>query len=271
MCRRKPRFFKPAPGTLIKATRPWERLSIDFKGHVRGPNHTFSLQSDEYSRFPFVFACSSTTTKTVVDCLNNLFCLFGFPAYVHSDRGSSFMSLDLKVYFAERGVRTNQTVWKTRKLLLHHRGWPDERWQDVLQQALHAMRSLICTATNETAHERMFPFQRRATSGTVMPTWLLAEGPVLLRCHVRNTGDRLCDEVLLLEANLWYEHIQHGNGREDTVSTSDLAPCPNAGTELDNSQVIPAVEAEAPTNIPEEEPPADAYQHKPVNDAEPDF
>jgi len=64
-----------------------------------------------------------------------------------------------------------------------------------------------------------------------MQTWLLTEGPVLLRRHVWNKGDPLCNEVLLLEVNPWYAHIQHSNGREDTVSTSDLAPCPNEGIE----------------------------------------
>jgi len=34
--------------------------------------------------------------------------------------------------------------------------------------------------------------------------------------------------------------------------------------------VIPAVEAEVPTNIPEEVPSTDADQHKPMNDVEPD-
>jgi len=96
-------------------------------------------------------------------------------------------------------------------------------------------------------------------------------GPVLLRRHVWNKGDPLCDEVLLLEANPWHAHIQHSNGREYTVSTSDLAPCPNEGIELENSQVIPAVEAEVPTNIPEEAPSADADQHKPMNEVEPDL
>ena len=153
----------------------------------------------------------------------------------------------------------------------YHWGWPEERWQDVLQEALHAMQSLLCTVTNETPHEWTFRFQRRATSGIAMPTWLLTEGPVLLRRHVQNKSDPLCDEVLLLEANPWYVHIQHSNGQEDTVSTSDLAPCPNEGIELENSQVIPAVEAEVPTNIPVEAPPADADQHKPMNDVEPDL
>jgi len=35
--------------------------------------------------------------------------------------------------------------------------------------------------------------------------------------------------------------------------------------------VIPAVEAEVPTNIPEEVPSADADQHKPMNEVEPDL
>ena len=73
-----------------------------------------------------------------------------------------------------------------------------------------------------------------------------------------------------MEANTCYAYIRHSNGREDTVSTSDLAPCRNEGIELKNSQVIPAVEAEVPTNIPEEVPSADADQHKPMNDIEPD-
>jgi len=74
-----------------------------------------------------------------------------------------------------------------------------------------------------------------------------------------------------LEANAWYAHIQHSNGREDTVSISDLAPCSNEGIEFENFQVIPAVEDELPTNIPEEVPSADVDQHKPMNDVEPDL
>ena len=45
---------------------------------------------DEFSRFPF--ACSSVDAKTVISCLNRLFALFGMPAYIHSDRGTMFMS-----------------------------------------------------------------------------------------------------------------------------------------------------------------------------------
>jgi len=183
--RLKPRFFNPAQQSLVKATRPWEHLSADFKRPVRGSKPYLLIIVDEYSRYPFVFPCSSTSSATVMDSLNNL---FGFPSYLHSDRGASFMSRDCKAFLAERGIasnrsspyhptrnsqceRVNQTVWKTIKLLLHSRAWPEERWEDVLNEALHSVRTLLCTATNET-HEQIFRFQRKATFGRAMSTWL---------------------------------------------------------------------------------------------------
>jgi len=59
----------------------------------------------------------------------------------------------------------------------------------------------------------------------------------LLRRHGRSKSDPLCDEVLLLEANPSYAHTRYPNGREDTVSTSDLAPCPDIGIELSTPSV----------------------------------
>jgi len=88
----KPRFHKREAVPLIKATKPWERLSMDFKGPLPGlrgeTKHLFVLV-DEYSRFPFAFSCQSMTAKTVISCLSTL---FGFPCYIHSDRGRSFVS-----------------------------------------------------------------------------------------------------------------------------------------------------------------------------------
>ena len=39
-CELKPQFFRPIPGTLIKATQPMERLSIDFKGTLPGSKYS---------------------------------------------------------------------------------------------------------------------------------------------------------------------------------------------------------------------------------------
>jgi len=215
--------------------------------------------------------------------LNNLFSFFGFPAYVHSDRGSSFISTDLKAFFAEWGIpfsrstpyhpTGNSQCERTNKLDCM------ENYQTVIasprmargevarrsSRSSHAMRSLLCTATNETQHERIFRFQRRVTFGTAMATWLLAEGPLLLRRHVRNKGDPLCDEVLLLEA------------RQHTVATDEkICRCVRSRSlsklgdwVIHFCQVIATVEAEVTTNIPDEEPSGDADEHKSTKDVKP--
>ena len=222
------------------------------------------------------------TAKTVMKCLSDLFCTFGFPSYIHSDRGLSFMNHDVKRFLTERGIasscsspyhptgnsqceRANQTVWKTIKLMLHSRGWPEERWQDVVNDALHALRSMLCKATNETPHERMFRYSRNAMIGNSMPSWLLTEGPVLLRRHVRNKGDPLC-EVVLLDANPTYAHVRYASGRQDTVSTSDLAPCPSeeqANTEM-TSQTLELANETPPATVAPPEHQSDTVQQSPI-------
>ena len=93
---------------------------------------------DEYSRFPFAFACKDNSASSVVKYLSTLFSLFGFPSYVHSDRGTAFLSRELKDYLHSRGIATshstpyhstgnsqyerfNQTIWKTISLMINLR------------------------------------------------------------------------------------------------------------------------------------------------------
>jgi len=84
----KPRFFKPPVQTLIKTLRPWDRLSLDFNGPVRGACPHLLVAVDEYSRFPFVSPCKNMKSSTVIACLLSLFCVFGFSSCVHNDSGS---------------------------------------------------------------------------------------------------------------------------------------------------------------------------------------
>ena len=53
----KPQFYKKRGDVLIKATKPIEQLSIDFKSLLKSStrNKYFLVAIDEYSRFPFVF------------------------------------------------------------------------------------------------------------------------------------------------------------------------------------------------------------------------
>ena len=158
----KPRFYRPPEGTLIKATQSMERLSIDFKGPLPTTTHNPYLLTviDEYSRFPFAFPCPNMNTTTVIKCLEQIFSLCGMPSYIHSDRGASFMSKELKAYLSQKGVamsrttpyhpigngqveRFNANVWKAIQLTLKSRNLPSQHWELVLTDALHSIRSLI--------------------------------------------------------------------------------------------------------------------------------
>ena len=90
----KPRFYKPPEMHVIKATKPMEQLSIDFKGLIGNLNRNNYMYSviDEYSRFSFAFLCSNINAETVIKCLTQLFSSFGLCSCIHSYRGSAFMS-----------------------------------------------------------------------------------------------------------------------------------------------------------------------------------
>ena len=87
----KPRFIRRAPQTLIKASQPFERLSIDFKGPLPSSSRNRYLLTvvDKYSRFPFAFLCADVAAATVIKHLTNLFSVFGNPSFVHPDRGTA--------------------------------------------------------------------------------------------------------------------------------------------------------------------------------------
>ena len=167
------------------------------------------------------------------------------PSSIHSDRGPSFMSTELRQFLHSKGIgqirttpynpqgngqveRLNGTIWGAITLALRSKGLDIRCWESVLLDALHSIRSLLCTATNETPHERIFRYNRRATSGVSLPTWLLTSDKVLLKNNNRSSKyDPLVEEVELLECNPGYARIRYPNGAEDTVSTRHLAPSAN--------------------------------------------
>lgn len=108
----KPRFYRNNNQHLIKATSPFERLNIDFKGPLPSNSHNRYLLNivDEYSRFPFSYPYKDMTSETVIWCLNDLFSMFGMPSYIHSDRGTSFISKEIISFFYKRGVATSMTT-----------------------------------------------------------------------------------------------------------------------------------------------------------------
>ena len=123
------------------------------------------------SRFPFVFPCKNTSSSTVIQCLEKLFALTGTSSFIHSDNASSFSSREFKQYLLSRGIASNKssiyhpvgngqcektvgTVWKTIHLALQTRDLPLSQYENVLDDVLHCIRSLLCESNNSTPHER---------------------------------------------------------------------------------------------------------------------
>lgn len=265
----KPRFIKNI-NTLIRATVPLERLSLDFKGPLPTSTQNKYLLTiiDEYSRFPFAYACPDTSTESVIKCLTDLFCTFGIPAMIHSDQGASFMSSELKEFLHSRGVATsrsspynprgngqverlNKTLWQTVQLALKTKNLPISSWESVLPQSLHSVRSLLCTSTNCTPHERMFAHPRRSSWGQSMPAWL--EGTVLMRKFNRSSKyDPIVEEVEVVHPNPEYTTVRLQDGRELNVSNRHLAPRGDPGiSEPENNEIQQICESDQTSPEPE--------------------
>ena len=242
----KPNFFRPENPPLIKATQPFERLGIDFKGPLPSSTQNRYLLTiiDEYSRFPFAYACPNMSAGVIIKHLNNLFSVFGITGYIHSDNGPSLISDELRKHLVKNGIaysnstrynpkgngqveRYNKTIWKAIQLYLKNQNLDIKYWEHALPSALNSVRSLLCTSTNVTPHERLFSFSRRTTAGHTLPSWLLNSDSALLKMHARTSKyETEVEEVDIIEVNPTYVHVKNSSGTEMTVSLRDLAPLP---------------------------------------------
>jgi len=101
----KPVFFHPDEiGKIIRASKPFERLGMDIIGpkkpaHPSGNQWILSIV-DKYSRFPFAFGLKDITSKSIINCLKQLFSLFGVPGFIHTDRGTQFISQFIRLFLS---------------------------------------------------------------------------------------------------------------------------------------------------------------------------
>ena len=115
------------------------------------------------------------------------------------------------------------------QLSLKSRGLPISQWEKVLPQVLHSVRSLLCTTTNSTPHERFLCFQRRSALGISAPSWLNSSSTVLVRRHNRASKyEPLVEEADLIHDTLQYAFVRFKNGYESTVYLRDIAPLPDS-------------------------------------------
>jgi hypothetical protein len=104
---------------------PWHTVSVDFFGPV-GSEYLLVLV-DDYTRYPIVEIVSSTSAKSVLPKLHQIFSMFGIPRIVNSDNGPPFQSAEFQ-RFAEYCGFT------------HHKVTP--RWPRANGEAERFMRNI---------------------------------------------------------------------------------------------------------------------------------
>ena len=94
--------------------------------------------------------------STAIKCLALLFTLFGMLAFVHSDRGPSLLSHELRSYLTGKVIavscttpcnpagngqveKYNGTVWRAITMACRSKNLPIKYWQDVLPDALYSL------------------------------------------------------------------------------------------------------------------------------------
>ena len=168
----KPNFYNANPTThLIKSTQTFERLNVDIIG-PKVPSQKFGnlfllVIIDEYSRFPMAFPLKEITSRSLIACFRQIFSIFGAPSFIHSDRGTQFMSKEFEDFLLSCGIshsrtcpynprcngqteRFNGVIWKSIQCILHSQNPSQAMWKSVLPQALAANRSMHYNKCNTT-------------------------------------------------------------------------------------------------------------------------
>lgn len=157
------------------AGRPWQVLSLDLVGPLtptpRG-NTMVLVIADHFTRWKDAIALPDGTTKSIAEALEKqVFCYFGVPERIHTDKGAQFESQLMAQLCQLWGVqkshttpyrpqgngvveRGNRDLGNALRATLLHR--TEEEWDLVLPQLTRSIRSTPHSFTGETANYMMF-------------------------------------------------------------------------------------------------------------------
>ena len=77
-------------------SRVYQRIHVDFMGPFQGA--MFLVIVDAYSKWPDVIVMQNTSASKTIDCLQSLFCSFGYPEQLVSDNSPWFISEEFEMF-----------------------------------------------------------------------------------------------------------------------------------------------------------------------------
>ena len=94
---------KPEPMTSFHMTAPWDRIHIDVCGPFPSGDYILGI-IDASTRWPEIHIIRSTSSETIVRCMNKTFATHGFPSEIITDNAPNLISVDIKDYCNEKGI-----------------------------------------------------------------------------------------------------------------------------------------------------------------------
>ena len=169
---------KNVPPPPLKSTplpnQPWEEVAVDLMGPLPSGEHLLVLV-DYYSRWMEVDVIRTTSSKTIIHCLDAQFARHGLPKGLRTDNGSNLVSKEVEDYLNEMGIEHRYTtpLWprangeverQNRSLLKSMRAAHAEgkNWREELNRFLLAYRSTPHSTTGKSPAELLF--RRKLTS-----------------------------------------------------------------------------------------------------------
>jgi len=115
------------------ATKPWERIHIDYAGPRLG--RYFLIIVDAFSKYPDVIPVSNMTSRQTVAVLRKLCAQQGAPETIVSDNGTQFTSHEFKEF-----CKTNAINHTLSPPYHPQSNWRAERFVDTFKRGLHKLR-----------------------------------------------------------------------------------------------------------------------------------
>ena len=161
--------MKPVP----IGERLFEKWHLDVAGPLRKSNNGnmfILLCVESVSKFPIAFALESQESSVIAEALyNGIFCIFGLPRRISTDRGTNFLGKILGSLYDLLGIkrvkssafrpqsnalceRRNSQIWQALRCVCKEQ----VEWDEHLQSVMYSFRAQPCSTTSLSPFEIVF-------------------------------------------------------------------------------------------------------------------
>ena len=153
----------PVPYTMSELpASPWSDIAIDFFGPLP-TGETLLVVIDLYTRFPLVEVMKRTTVELVIERLENIFSIFGYPESIKRDNGPPFSSHEFKNYLKTVNVTDKpitpehpeanaivENFNRSLKKIIRTAKFEQKNWRREMSIFLHSYRNAPHVTTEKT-------------------------------------------------------------------------------------------------------------------------